>query len=173
VGEIWVRSPSVGTGVLEQTGSHGTDFSREVAAIRAKAPSSAPEISDSSTRGNCIVTGRLKDMIIVRGVNRYPQDIEMTVGVRQPARSAGGVVAFAVEYEGQERLVIVCEVERKRSDEWDDVIQAIRRDVTRDHELPPDAVILVKYASVPTTSSGKLQRHACRQDFLDGKSPRR
>src|SRR5690606_14684987 len=80
----------------------------------------------------------------------------------------GGVVAFAVEQNGQERLVIVCEVERKRSDQWDDVIQAIRRDVTRDHELPPDAVILVKYASVPTTSSGKLQRHACRQDFLDG-----
>jgi acyl-CoA synthetase (AMP-forming)/AMP-acid ligase II/acyl carrier protein len=167
VGEIWVRSPSVGLGYWNKP-----EATEQIFHAKFGDSGEGPYLRTGDLgffhQGELFVTGRLKDLIIVRGVNRYPQDIEMTVEYASPRVQQGGVVAFAVEYEGQERLVIVCEVERKRSDEWDDVIQAIRRDVTRDHELPPDAVILVKYASVPTTSSGKLQRHACRQDFLDG-----
>jgi acyl-CoA synthetase (AMP-forming)/AMP-acid ligase II len=167
VGEIWVRSPSVGLGYWNKP-----EATEQIFQARLSDSDEGPFLRTGDLgffhQGELYVTGRLKDMIIVRGVNRYPQDIELTAEYASPRVQQGGVVAFAVEQDGQERLVIVCEVERKRSDQWDDVIQAIRRDVTRDHDLPPDAVILVKYASVPTTSSGKLQRHACRQDFLDG-----
>ena len=75
--------------------------------------------------------------------------------------------AFAVDLQGRERLIIVAEVERARRDDWSDVIDAIRRDVTAEHELPPDAVVLVRFGSIPKTSSGKIQRHACRDEFLE------
>ncbi len=101
-------------------------------------------------------------------MNRYPQDIELTVERSSPRLQAGGVGAFAVDMHGRERLIVVAEVERARHKEWGDVIQAIRRNVTAEHDLPPDGVILVRFGSIPKTSSGKIQRHACRQAFLDG-----
>jgi 8-amino-7-oxononanoate synthase len=78
----------------------------------------------------------------------------------------GAAAAFAVDIDGRERLVVVSEVERRNGDDWDEVIDAIRRSVTAEHELPPDGVILVRAGSIPKTSSGKIQRHACRESFL-------
>ncbi|MCA9215062.1 MAG: aminotransferase class I/II-fold pyridoxal phosphate-dependent enzyme, partial [Planctomycetales bacterium] len=72
------------------------------------------------------------------------------------------------EAEGQERLVVVSEVERGENDDWNEVMDAIRRDVTMEHELPPEAIVLVRSGSIPKTSSGKIQRHACRRGFEDG-----
>ena len=69
---------------------------------------------------------------------------------------------------GRERLIVVSEVERARRKDWSDVIGAIRRAVTAEHELPPDGIVLVRFGSIPKTSSGKIQRHACRSNFLDG-----
>src|SRR5206468_4216724 len=81
---------------------------------------------------------------IVRGVNRYPQDIEMTVERASERIQPQGVAAFAVDLAGRERLIIVAEVERTRRADWSDVIAAIRRAVTAEHELPPDAIVLVR-----------------------------
>ncbi|HTN78015.1 MAG TPA: non-ribosomal peptide synthetase, partial [Pirellulaceae bacterium] len=106
-------------------------------------------------------------MIIVRGVNRYPQDIEATVEKTSGRLRATASAAFAVEYEGRERLIVVSEVIRGANEHWADVIKAIRRQVTAEHELPPDAVFLVRHGSIPKTSSGKIQRHACREGFLN------
>jgi 8-amino-7-oxononanoate synthase/acyl carrier protein len=108
-------------------------------------------------------------LIIVRGVNRYPQDIEMTVEKATSRVVQGAVGAFAVDLHGRERLIIVAEVERARNVDWYGLINDIRRDVTAEHELPPDAVVLVRFGTIPKTSSGKIQRHACRDEFLDGK----
>src|SRR5207248_9733905 len=118
--------------------------------------------------GELFVTGRIKDMIIVRGVNRYPQDIEMTVERASERIQPQGVAAFAVDMAGRERLIVVAEVERTRRSDWSDVIAAVRKAVTAEHELPPDAIILVRFGSIPKTSSGKIQRHACRDEFLSG-----
>src|SRR5205085_4762520 len=114
------------------------------------------------------VTGRIKDMIIVRGVNRYPQDIELTVERASDRIQPQAVAAFAVDMAGRERLIIVAEVERTRRDDWSDCVAAVRKAVTAEHELPPDAVILARFGSIPKTSSGKIQRHACRDEFLNG-----
>ncbi len=67
----------------------------------------------------------------------------------------------------RERLIIVSEVERKRHKDWSSVIEKIRRNVTAEHDLPPDAIVLVRFGSMPKTSSGKIQRRACRTDFLN------
>ena len=114
------------------------------------------------------MTGRLKDMIIVRGVNRYPQDIEATVENCDKRLRSGGAAAFAVDHWDREHLVVVCEVERRRSFHWDEILNKIRTSVTSEHDLPPDAIVLVRHNSVPKTSSGKVQRHTCRKEFLDG-----
>ena len=106
-------------------------------------------------------------MIIVRGVNRYPQDIEETVERASEVVQAGSVGAVAMEHDGREQLVVVAETIRKRSLDWDAEIQRIRRAVTAEHDLPPDAVYLVRNSSIPKTSSGKIQRHACLHAVLD------
>ena len=95
-------------------------------------------------QGELFITGRLKDMIIVRGVNRYPQDIEMTVEQADRRLRSGAAAAFAVDIDGRERLIVVSEVQRGVDDNWNEVIDAVRRDVTLQHELPPDGVVLVR-----------------------------
>ncbi len=170
VGEIWVDSPSVATGYWNKPGVTQETFQAKLA---DKTSGTYLRTGDLGFlyQGELFVTGRLKDLIIVRGVNRYPQDIELTVEQCSNRLQAGAVGAFAVDMHGRERLIIVSEVERKRRKDWSDVIQAIRRSVTAEHELPPDAVVLVRFGSVPKTSSGKIQRYACRTCFLEGTLP--
>jgi 8-amino-7-oxononanoate synthase len=167
VGEIWVSSPSCGQGYWKKPESSEATFKAKLRDGRG--PYLRTGDLGFIKDGELFVTGRLKDLIIIRGVNRYPQDIELTVERSSPRLQAGAVGAFAVDMEGRERLVVVAEVERARHTEWGDVIQAIRRNVSAEHDLPPDGVVLVRFGSIPKTSSGKIQRHACRDDFLKGK----
>ncbi len=169
VGEIWIRSASVGQGYWNNPESTAATF---------RAQLSDPQAADQwflrtgdlgfLADGQLYVTGRLKDLIIVRGVNRYPQDIERTVEQADSRLQAGAVGAFAVETDNQERLIIVAETERRRRKDWTDVIDKVRRRVTAEHDLPPDGIVLVRFGSIPKTSSGKIQRSACRQQFLNG-----
>ncbi len=121
--------------------------------------------------GELFVTGRLKDLIIIRGENYYPQDIEWIVEKSHPAlRSAAGA-AFSVEIEGTEQIVIVQEVERSvgKTLNSEEVIAAIRKAIAEELELPVYAIVLLKRGSITKTSSGKIQRQATRQGFLEGR----
>ncbi|MGI9471596.1 MAG: aminotransferase class I/II-fold pyridoxal phosphate-dependent enzyme, partial [Rubripirellula sp.] len=166
IGEIWVQSPSVGQGYYQrkdETDRTFNAFSRD-----GQGPYLRTGDLGFLFDGQLYVSGRVKDMIIVRGVNRYPQDIEETVEQTSDAVQAGSVAAFAMDHDGREQLVIVAETVRGRDIDWDRNLQAIRRSVTAEHELPPDAVFLVRNSSVPKTSSGKIQRHACLHAVRDG-----
>ena len=164
VGEIWVRGPSVALGYWNKPEETQATFAARIAG-QDGAYLRTGDLGFLD-RGELFVTGRLKDLIIVRGVNRYPQDIEMTVERTSPRLQAGATAAFSVDLNGRECLIVVSEVERTRHKDWSEVIQAIRRNVTLEHELPPDAILLVRFGSMPKTSSGKIQRHACRDAFL-------
>ncbi|MEO8494860.1 MAG: aminotransferase class I/II-fold pyridoxal phosphate-dependent enzyme [Planctomycetota bacterium] len=169
VGEIWVRSPSVGQGYWDKP-----EFSKETfGATTSRGDTGYLRTGDLGFMddGELFVTGRLKDLIIVRGVNRYPQDIEQTVERTDPRLQAGAAAAFAVDLNGRECLIVMTEVERTRHKDWSSVIQAIRSNVAREHELPPDVIALVRFGSMPKTSSGKIQRHACRAAFLEDSLP--
>ncbi|MEM1069745.1 MAG: aminotransferase class I/II-fold pyridoxal phosphate-dependent enzyme [Planctomycetota bacterium] len=166
IGEIWVQSPSVGQGYYQRTEANEQTFQAHT--VDGDGPFLRTGDLGFVFEGQLYVSGRLKDMIIVRGVNRYPQDIEETVENASAAVQAGAVGAFAMDYEGREQLVVVAETIRSRDIDWDAQIQAIRRAVTSEHELPPDAVYLVRNSSVPKTSSGKIQRNACLQAVRDG-----
>ncbi len=166
IGEIWIQSPSVGKGYYQRKDLTEQTFAAKT--VDGDGPYLRTGDLGFLFDGQLYVSGRLKDMIIVRGVNRYPQDIEETVERSSDAVQAGSVGALAMERDGREQLVIVAETVRARDIDWDAQMQAIRRAVTADHELPPDAVFLVRSNSVPKTSSGKIQRHACFHAIRDG-----
>ncbi len=166
IGEIWIDSPSVGKGYWEKD-----EVNVEVFGGRTS-DGDGPYLRTGDLgfvyNGQLYVAGRLKDMIIVRGVNRYPQDIELTVEQSNDIMQSGLVAAFSDNTTDRERLIIAAEVQRREDVDFDKVIMSIRRDVTQQHELPPEAVILVRFGTLPRTSSGKIQRHACRQEYLRG-----
>lgn len=165
IGEIWVQSPCVGLGYYRKPEATRETFQASTA--DGQGPYLRTGDLGFIHEGQLFVTGRIKDMIIVRGVNRYPQDIEQTVERASSAVQAGSVAAVAVDIDGREQLMIVAETIRQRDFDWDAEIAAIRRAVTSEHELPPDAVFLVRNSSVPKTSSGKIQRHACHAAILN------
>ncbi len=166
IGEIWVQSPSVGQGYWEKEEATRETFRAYTAA--GEGPFLKTGDLGFIHDGQLYIAGRLKDMIIVRGVNRYPQDIELTVEQSNASMQSGLVAAFAINSDDRERLIVAAEVNRKVGDDWSKVIDDIRRSVALQHELPPDAVYLVRFGTLPRTSSGKIQRHACKQQFLAG-----
>ncbi|MBG1267392.1 non-ribosomal peptide synthetase/type I polyketide synthase [Nostoc sp. WHI] len=178
VGEIWVSCGSVAQGYWqrpEQTEQIFQAYLKDTNANKASEKLSSGSYLRTGDLGflqdgELFVTGRLKDVIIIRGRNHYPQDIELTVEQSHQALKAGSGAAFGVEIDSEEQLVIVQEVERTylRNLNVDEVVEAIQTSVSQLHELQVHAVLLLKTGSVPKTTSGKIQRHACRAGFLAG-----
>jgi acyl-CoA synthetase (AMP-forming)/AMP-acid ligase II len=168
VGEIWVAGPSVAGGYWQRPDETAQTFHATLAGSGA-----GPFLRTGDLgfmRDDALfVAGRLKDLIIIRGRNLYPQDIELTVERSHPALRPGCGAAFAIELDGEERLVVVQEVERQARDvNIAQVAGAIRRAVVGQHAVQVYVVVLLPSGSIPKTSSGKIQRHACRAAFLDG-----
>ena len=167
IGEIWVSGPSMAQGYWKRPDVTETMFH---AHLRDTGDGPFLRTGDLgfTLGGELFITGRLKDLIILRGVNYYPQDIELTVYRCHSRLRVDCAAAFAVEKDGREQLVIVAEVERHKQGQFAEVFHAIRRAVAGEHDLTVDAIVLIRAGSVPKTSSGKIQRHACRQNYLDG-----
>jgi acyl-CoA synthetase (AMP-forming)/AMP-acid ligase II len=184
VGEIWLSSSSIAQGYWARPEETTQTFQASIADT-GEGPFMRTGDLGFVRDNELFVAGRLKDLIIVDGRNHYPQDIEATVAASHPAVRSGCIAAFSVEVNGIERLVIVTEVERgfmvaqrKRGEanggerdpsaERQAMVNAIRRAVSEQHELGVYAVVLLKTGYIPKTSSGKIQRHACRAKFLEG-----
>ena len=168
VGEIWVRGPSVGLGYWRNPEETERSF-RACLADTAEGPFLRTGDLGFVDGGELYATGRIKETIILDGRNHYPQDIELTVEQSHPAIRAGCCAAFAVERGGAESLVVVAEVERRyRSTDREPIVDAIHRAVAERHEARVADVLLLKPAGIAKTSSGKLQRLACRAQYLSG-----
>ncbi len=170
VGEIWVRGESVAQGYWNRPEETAATFDGRLADTDDGAYLRTGDLGILAD-SQLYVAGRLKDLIIIRGINYYPQDIELTVESCHPVLRSGCGAAFAVEDSGTERLVVAQEVSRDDVDEFDvdDVASAIRSAVGEQHELEVYAVLLLQPGSIPKTSSGKIQRRACRNAYLAGK----
>jgi acyl carrier protein len=122
------------------------------------------------SQGDLFVTGRIKDLVVIRGRNHYPQDIELTAEASHPALRLGCSAAFAVAGEETERLILVAELNRegRNSVDINEVVESIRQAVLLEHEIDTSAIVLIRPGSLPKTSSGKIQRGAIRSAFLSG-----
>lgn len=169
VGEVWIAGANVSKGYWNNPALTAAAFQARVSGT-GEGPFFRTGDLGFVQDGELYITGRLKDMIIIRGGNYYPQDIEQSVENCHPALRAGAGAAFGVEIDGQEQLVIVQEVERTaiRTLDVKEVVGAIREAVAELHGLEVHAIQLLKTLSIPKTSSGKIQRHACRDRFLAG-----
>ncbi|MEO1669330.1 MAG: alpha/beta fold hydrolase [Cyanobacteria bacterium J06631_2] len=169
VGEIWSKSASVAQGYWHRPELSKYSFDGTVADTQESGWLRTGDLG-FLRQGELFVTGRLKDLIIIRGRNYYPQDIELTIDRAHEAIRAGNVAAFAVDIAGEEKLVVTPEIKRTslRKLNVEEVTKAIRGAIAENHELPVYAIVLLKTGSIPKTSSGKIQRHACKAGYLNG-----
>ncbi|MCW9680559.1 fatty acyl-AMP ligase [Dolichospermum planctonicum UHCC 0167] len=167
VGEIWVSGSSIAQGYWHQPEKTIETFQAKLVDMGETNFLRTGDLGFIQN-GELFITGRMKDVIIIWGRNHYPQDIEYSVQQSHKALSLDCGAAFTVEVNHQEKLVIVQEVERSylRKLAVDEIVSAIRETVALNHGLQVYAILLIKPASIPKTSSGKIQRHACRQGFL-------
>ncbi|UCA51873.1 amino acid adenylation domain-containing protein [Streptomyces sp. WA6-1-16] len=119
--------------------------------------------------GELHVTGRAKDLVIVRGRNHHPQDLESTAEGADSRLRTHGCAVFAVPGAEAEELVVACELRREAGrGDLDEIARRVRAAVAAAHDVRPRHVVLVPFAGLARTSSGKIARSACRQQFLDG-----
>jgi acyl-CoA synthetase (AMP-forming)/AMP-acid ligase II len=171
VGEIWVAGPCTGLGYWGRPEETEQAFSAFLADT-GEGPFLRSGDLGFLRSGEVFVTGRCKDLIIIRGDNYYPNDIEVTVQDCHPELLSGRGAVFAVtpESAAAEQLVVVQEVALPQvSDvELTEIVTAMQTAINEHHGIQADSVVLVEPMRIPTTSSGKIQRGHCRQQFLDG-----
>ena len=187
VGEIWVSGASVTHGYWNRP-----EETERACRAYLKDTGEGPFLRTGDLGfmqdGELFVTGRLKDLIIVSGRKLYPQDIELTVEQSHPALRPACCAAFAVDGTGEEQLIVAAEVEpryqptarnppdgaaRAQSNgrlplDVEAVARAIRRAVAEAHDARVNTVVLLRAGRIPMTTSGKVQRHACKAGFLKG-----
>jgi acyl-CoA synthetase (AMP-forming)/AMP-acid ligase II len=179
VGEIWLKGPSVAQGYWNRPEQTIQDF-RAYTKDENEGPFLRTGDLGFLIGDELFVTGRRKDLILIRGKNFYPQDIEFTVEQAHPAVRESCSAAFSLDVETEERLVIAAELERSyrpRATEqveggesasgFEEVVRAIRKAVYDEFQVQPYAILLLRTGSIPKTSSGKIQRHACKQGYLN------
>ena len=168
VGEIWIAGDSVAQGYWRRPEENQKMFGARIAGEGEKRYLRTGDLGFLD-QDELYITGRLKDLIIIRGSNHYPQDIELTVERCHEALQSAGAGAFSIDVDNEERLVVVQEVDRRhRRDDLNPVIQAIRKAIAENHDLQVYAIVLIMPFTIPKTSSGKIKRHACKEKYLSG-----
>ena len=171
VGEVWVAGPHVAQGYWRDREGTASVFRVRKASGGARCWLRTGDLGFLDEDRELYITGRIKDLIIIRGVNHYPQDIEETVQDCHAALRRHCGAAFSVpDQEGQEQLIVVQEVERtfRRQIAIEEIVASIREAITREHEVAAREIVLIRTGSLPKTTSGKIQRNLTRQMFLTG-----
>jgi acyl-CoA synthetase (AMP-forming)/AMP-acid ligase II len=172
VGEIWVAGPSVAQGYWARPQETEQAFAAYLSDT-GEGPFLRTGDLGFLRSGELFVTGRCKDLIVIEGGNHYPHDIEFTVQACHPALNSGRGAAFAIESRtgGAEQLVVLQEADRDRFRELDirDVMATVEAAVAEHHGLRLQSLVVVEPMALPTTSSGKIQRGRCREQWVGGK----
>jgi acyl-CoA synthetase (AMP-forming)/AMP-acid ligase II len=174
VGEIWVSSPSVAHGYWRRDLESAAVFRARLA--DGTGPFLRTGDLGAMVDGELFVTGRAKDVIVIRGYKYYPQDIELTVERQHPAIRGGCSVAFGLDGGESEAVGVVMELDPRqlpideavKARAFGEIVDAVRAAVTTEHGIVVSLVAIVGVGGVPKTSSGKLRRGACRDALMDG-----
>ncbi|MGU9810219.1 non-ribosomal peptide synthetase [Pseudomonas sp. LF052] len=165
VGELWASGPSIAHGYWRNPQASAKTFVQH-------ADRTWLRTGDLGfiREGQVYITGRLKDLLIVRGHNLYPQDIEHTIEREVEVVRKGRVAAFAVNDQGLEGIGIAAEISRsvQKILPPEALIKAIRQAVAEAYQQAPSVVVLLNPGALPKTSSGKVQRSACALRHADG-----
>lgn len=177
IGEIWIQGASVAQGYWERAAQTQETF--QASPNRFKTDKTSGEegwlrtgdLGHLDDRGELYVVGRIKDVIIVRGVNHYPQDIEASAALSHQALRRDHTAAFSIlDDAGTERIVVVQEVERSQRHGLieAEVVAAIQAAVVNNHDVALHQIVLIRPGALPKTTSGKVQRSLTRQLWLQG-----
>jgi acyl-CoA synthetase (AMP-forming)/AMP-acid ligase II len=169
VGEIWVSGPSIASGYWQQPEATRQTFGAELPTHPGQRWLRTGDLG-FMRNGEVYPTGRLKDLIIVRGANHYPDDIEATVKLCWPGLNSTSVAAFALDVDSEPELVVAIELGRGRVETQiaSEISTAVRIAIAAEHGLSVSAMVVVPVGALPRTSSGKLRRGACRDHFSAG-----
>ncbi|HEX8967756.1 MAG TPA: fatty acyl-AMP ligase [Chloroflexota bacterium] len=174
VGEIWVQGADVARGYWNRGAETLATFGGYLADT-GEGPFLRTGDLGFIKADNLFITGRIKELIIVDGRNHSPHDIELTVEQAHPALEEGGCAAFSADVNGAERVVVAAELNRRfhrdlrdRPQDVAAIATEVKRAVSELHDLRLHSVVLLRQGQLPRTSSGKLQRNACRERFLAG-----
>ncbi|HKS89242.1 MAG TPA: fatty acyl-AMP ligase, partial [Stellaceae bacterium] len=175
IGEVWVSGPNVARGYWRNAEATAAAFEARIDGEGEGDWLRTGDLGFLDDAGELFITGRLKDLIIVRGANHYPQDIEDTVQSCHPALQRHGGAAFAVsEADGAEQLVVVQEVERgqRHNVAANEIVGQIREAIVTGHDIVPRDIALLRPGALPKTTSGKIQRGLARRLWLEGRLDR-
>jgi acyl-CoA synthetase (AMP-forming)/AMP-acid ligase II len=171
VGEIWVHGPNVARFYWRNADATTDSLNARITGDNDRLNwLRTGDLGFVDANGDLFITGRIKDLIIIRGINHYPQDIEHTVQGRHPALRENCGAAFSVpDEDGEEALVIVQEVERTERNRIDPVEVAgmIREGISEQHDLFARHIVLIRPGTLPKTTSGKIQRGLARKLWLE------
>ena len=168
IGEIWTKSGSICRGYRNQA-----DKSEETFNARINGSKEGPYMKTGDLgfmhNGHLYIAGRIKDVIIIRGMNHFPRDIENTVEHSHPTLQPNACAAFSSEIDNHERLIIIQEIKRTAIRELDgqEVIEAIRSAISAEHEIPVFAIELISPGRMCKTTSGKIQHKKCKSMWID------
>jgi acyl-CoA synthetase (AMP-forming)/AMP-acid ligase II len=171
IGEIWIASESVAQGYWRRPEQSALTFGARLA--NGAGPWLRTGDLGTLYESELLVTGRLKDLLIVRGSKHYPQDLELTSERQHAAIRAGCCAAFTVDGIDGDAIALAAEIDARQLDigttQLHDIAASIRRAVVEQHGVQLHAIALLKPGTLPKTTSGKLQRHACRAAFAGRK----
>ncbi|MGE0218960.1 AMP-binding protein [Mycolicibacterium sp.] len=171
IGEIWTRGPNVCRGYWGNTEASAATFGGVIADVPADVPADGPAGTWLRTgdlgfisEGELFIVGRLKDLLIVRGRNHYPDDIEATVS----AISGGRAAAVSVSLDGTEELVVLLEAKTDDRSARESLAARVTAAISNAHGLTVADLVLVARGSLPITTSGKIRRQACAEQYRSG-----
>lgn len=172
VGEIWVDGPCLAAGYRNQESLNQEVFGAQLADDETSRNLRTGDLGFMDD-GELYVTGRIKELLIIRGKNHYPQDIEATAEKSHLALRPSASAAFLLEDDSQQRLVLVHEVTRQHMADPDveGITTSIREAVTCEHGLRVATVVLLRPGMLPKTSSGKIRRDECKKRLIAGVLP--
>jgi acyl-CoA synthetase (AMP-forming)/AMP-acid ligase II len=170
-GEIWVQGPSVTKGYWNNPDSTNATFGAQLSESHDSGEYLRTGDLGYIQDGALVVTGRMKDLIIIRGSNYYPHDIEDAVCQSYASFSGDSAAAFSIEVDLHEHLVVVVEAARsaRRNINLEDARKAAVEAITRQFAIPVRDVVIVSPGEVPKTTSGKVSRARCREIYISGR----
>jgi acyl-CoA synthetase (AMP-forming)/AMP-acid ligase II len=170
LGEIWIAGASVASGYWNRPDETKAAFNGRLATT-LEGPFLRTGDLGMISDGELFVTGRLKEIMIVRGRNHYPQDVEQTAERGHVALRPGCGAAFLAENDGRERLVVVQELRKEflNNPPVEEIARGVREAVALEHGLQVSSLVLIRTGTLPKTSSGKIQRRLCHAHYLEGR----